>query len=490
MDVFISYARADRALADKLAAALGADGTSVHVERDGDGAFGERARTELLLERAGWCCVLWSRSSVASADVVAEATAAHQRGKLLPIFVDDCRAPAPLDDVDGVGFKKAIRLGPELATFFAARAGDAPRTTRRLPILPQRIQDEILQIALEDPETPGDFIDKCEIKIDDPAFFPVLFGRVRWRTNVTAEICREAPGAPASVAGAERAEWEPFSETMSGVVTLRLPGVPGDPDLSRALMEFDLAGAYLPAEIPKEERIERPTPLDDTISRGRRAINDMIEAEIIASLPGESHRALEFAPDTVIDADYVYLPLWRGEVRYRTDKFPTLSSGVRRDDVLFDAPKDNGLEALREARANTMTNFIGVAAGMVLGSAALHFFSGVAYEDGWARMLDPYPTGLFKGYVLGAMVAAGALALWPLADRAKTRSVLAQLRRNAKLRAAAAEQRLGADYVRRNFETDMQDSDGRRIGAYLLSYAAAALFALAAFHGARLGGLL
>ena len=91
--VFVSYASEDRERAAQLAAALGAQGWSVWWDRDiviGQ-AFDQVIEAEL--ESAGCVVVLWSAHSVTSEWVKNEATAAADRGVLLPAQIDSARLP-------------------------------------------------------------------------------------------------------------------------------------------------------------------------------------------------------------------------------------------------------------------------------------------------------------------------------------------------------------------------------------------------------------
>jgi hypothetical protein len=92
-DIFISYARADRARAEKLAQALGQHGWSVWWDR-----FIPPGKTfdeviEGALSSARCVIVLWSHDSVKSEWVKAEASDAAQRRILVPILADEVTIP-------------------------------------------------------------------------------------------------------------------------------------------------------------------------------------------------------------------------------------------------------------------------------------------------------------------------------------------------------------------------------------------------------------
>jgi hypothetical protein len=92
--IFISYAREDRAFAQRLHAAiderLGLEVWSDHRLQAGD-EFS--LVIEAALERALVVVVLWSRDSVRSNYVIDEASRARDAGKLVPVRIDDIRPP-------------------------------------------------------------------------------------------------------------------------------------------------------------------------------------------------------------------------------------------------------------------------------------------------------------------------------------------------------------------------------------------------------------
>ncbi|MGH9195289.1 MAG: TIR domain-containing protein [Acidimicrobiia bacterium] len=92
-DVFISYAREDRARAKRLADALEARGLSVWWDREilAGQAFDEVIEAEL--HKAETVVVLWSMHSVASEWVKNEAAEAEERGTLVPARIDAVKPP-------------------------------------------------------------------------------------------------------------------------------------------------------------------------------------------------------------------------------------------------------------------------------------------------------------------------------------------------------------------------------------------------------------
>lgn len=98
-DVFLSYARRDAALAERIALALGKAGWSVWFDRElpAHRAYADVIATEL--ECAAAILVLWSRASVESEWVRSEANRARELHKLVQGRLEDVRPPMPFDQV-------------------------------------------------------------------------------------------------------------------------------------------------------------------------------------------------------------------------------------------------------------------------------------------------------------------------------------------------------------------------------------------------------
>lgn len=93
-DVFLSYARPDHAIAERLAAALGAAGLSVWWDRHIKGGAEFSRDIEQELEAAGRIVVLWSKDSIQSRWVRDEAGVAADSGRLVGVAIDG--TPPPL----------------------------------------------------------------------------------------------------------------------------------------------------------------------------------------------------------------------------------------------------------------------------------------------------------------------------------------------------------------------------------------------------------
>jgi TIR domain/FHA domain len=93
IDIFLSYARQDRATARIFAECLADDGFSVWWDASLHSGETFDEVIERNLREAGAVVVLWSPRSVASRWVRAEATLADRRNKLAPAIIDPCDRP-------------------------------------------------------------------------------------------------------------------------------------------------------------------------------------------------------------------------------------------------------------------------------------------------------------------------------------------------------------------------------------------------------------
>lgn len=93
VDVFISYARADRARIESLASVLEDDSYTVWWDHDIAGGAAFAAEIERALNDAKAVIVAWSVSGVQSDWVLDEAAVAKQAGKLVPIGLDATLPP-------------------------------------------------------------------------------------------------------------------------------------------------------------------------------------------------------------------------------------------------------------------------------------------------------------------------------------------------------------------------------------------------------------
>jgi hypothetical protein len=115
-DLFLSYAREDRATAQQLAHALGEEGFSVWWDREirGGSDFTEEIAAKLRAARR--VIVLWSPKAVASSFVRDESARAREAGKLLPVRIEEVDLPLgfgqlqTLDLIDWDGDREAVEF--------------------------------------------------------------------------------------------------------------------------------------------------------------------------------------------------------------------------------------------------------------------------------------------------------------------------------------------------------------------------------------------
>ena len=91
--VFLSYARADAAAAEKLAEAIAAAGHGVWWDRHIHGGSRFASEIDRALKDAEAIVVLWSQASCESAWVQDEAGEGRESGRLVPATLDSTRPP-------------------------------------------------------------------------------------------------------------------------------------------------------------------------------------------------------------------------------------------------------------------------------------------------------------------------------------------------------------------------------------------------------------
>jgi len=92
-DIFLSYSREDQATARRYADALGRAGFDVWWDQALHPGEAFDQVTERALEEARAVIVLWSRASVQSRWVRAEATQANADNRLVPVMIEPCKRP-------------------------------------------------------------------------------------------------------------------------------------------------------------------------------------------------------------------------------------------------------------------------------------------------------------------------------------------------------------------------------------------------------------
>jgi TIR domain-containing protein len=126
-DVFLSYSRTDRPVAQAIAFEL--QKLDVNVWWDDHDLLGGddyRSRIAEVLGRARVAMVLWSRRSIDSQWVVGEASAAREKKILIPLNLDGVEVPLdfrPLHAIDMVGWVPGDQLPSILLKAIAERLG-------------------------------------------------------------------------------------------------------------------------------------------------------------------------------------------------------------------------------------------------------------------------------------------------------------------------------------------------------------------------------
>ncbi|MBS0386424.1 MAG: TIR domain-containing protein [Proteobacteria bacterium] len=137
-DIFISYKREDRRVAERLSIALEQLGFDVWWDFELLSGDGYRKVIERVIDECAATVVLWSERSRESAFVIDEATYSREQSKLCPARIDDCRLPLGFGgdhvvdlrgwdgEMDHEGLQSLLRA-IELKTGKKARLGAAPR---------------------------------------------------------------------------------------------------------------------------------------------------------------------------------------------------------------------------------------------------------------------------------------------------------------------------------------------------------------------------
>ncbi|MXO59685.1 TIR domain-containing protein [Altererythrobacter salegens] len=110
-DVFISYSRNDRPIAERLAGALEARGVSYWMDSHLTGGTSFTKVTEDELNKAGKVIVLWSKTSVESGWVCDEAQAGREQGKLIPLTIDGSQPPMGFRQIQTIDMADWTRHG-------------------------------------------------------------------------------------------------------------------------------------------------------------------------------------------------------------------------------------------------------------------------------------------------------------------------------------------------------------------------------------------
>jgi len=130
-DIFISYAREDKLIAERVAHRLGEEGWQVFWGRNIEAGLEWNDEIQTALQRSRIVLVLWSKASRNSFWVRGEAADACERDTYLPVLIDSCEPPRLFRHVqvqslaswlDGTDKTEIVRL----ANVLKARIGELP----------------------------------------------------------------------------------------------------------------------------------------------------------------------------------------------------------------------------------------------------------------------------------------------------------------------------------------------------------------------------
>lgn len=148
--VFLSYAREDRAVADRLARAITAAGRSVWWDRHIKGGAEFARDIEKQLNEAERVIVLWSRHSINSRWVKDEAGEAAETGRLIAATIDGTAAPLGFRQFHNIDLSdwalEGAQIPPELADALDVQA--PARAESRNPLRPWWQKKKYLSAAV------------------------------------------------------------------------------------------------------------------------------------------------------------------------------------------------------------------------------------------------------------------------------------------------------------------------------------------------------
>ena len=141
-EVFLSYSRTDRPIAQAIAVELQRLGVDVWWDHELLGGDNFRARITEVLSRATAVVVLWSRRSVDSEWVIAEAALAKDKRTIVPVNIDGVVPPLDFKQIHTIDFKEWVP-GDQLSA--AILKPLAERLGRNIaygsePVLPGRLE--------------------------------------------------------------------------------------------------------------------------------------------------------------------------------------------------------------------------------------------------------------------------------------------------------------------------------------------------------------
>src|SRR5262249_22410011 len=166
-DVFISYKKEDYQAAERVIAALRAEGLSGWWDDSLTAKSGWDAELEREIAAGATVVVLWTPRSVESEWVRTEAHYAHDRGKLVPVMLESCTIPIAFllrqtvnlsqwrGDRDDRNWRKLLTWVADLS---ATKLGNANIPQALGAAQPNRFREVIGQLPSGDPIVDGAFV--------------------------------------------------------------------------------------------------------------------------------------------------------------------------------------------------------------------------------------------------------------------------------------------------------------------------------------------
>ena len=134
-DIFISYSSKDRAVAERVERALSGAGYDVFWDQNTPAGTDWDSWIRERLHGSACVIVLWTKASIASANVRHEAIVAREAGKLLPVMVDEL---APADFPMGLYMVQGLAIGRSAKEFAVARDRLLAEVRNRIGARPDR----------------------------------------------------------------------------------------------------------------------------------------------------------------------------------------------------------------------------------------------------------------------------------------------------------------------------------------------------------------
>jgi uncharacterized membrane protein YhaH (DUF805 family) len=163
-DVFVSYAREDKARAEQVAGAVGALGFDVFWDSEVPPGQSWADYIESKLSQCKVMIVLWSATSTRSQWVREEARMARDRGVLIPVMLDDSPPPFGFGEVQAANLA-TWRGEPDhaewrrLVNAINAAAGAPTRAPHAAP--PPRAPQSFASAPAEGQLSPWGYVQKC-----------------------------------------------------------------------------------------------------------------------------------------------------------------------------------------------------------------------------------------------------------------------------------------------------------------------------------------